>query len=254
MLNDQELISIIMPMFNAEKTIEKAVQSVQQQSFKFWELIIVDDNSTDNSLKLVSCLAQKDSRIKILRLSENKGAAVARNYALEYTTGRYIAFLDADDFWYPGKLERQLDYMKLKKSVFCFTSYVRVDKNGNQLKEELAPNCITYHDLLRRNVIGCLTVMYDTAVIGKQPMPLYKRPHDYALWLKLVKYFHHADGLDEILAVYLVDRGTLSTNKLAVAREVWSIFRQQERLGLLSSIWYFSHYTFYGLRYRLCER
>lgn len=241
-------------MFNAESTLTRSIKTVQQQTFTAWELLVANDGSTDSSEVLAQRLAREDPRIRVISLPSNSGAAAARNYALEHTQGRYIAFLDADDFWHPEKLTRQLNFMKKTTAAISFTAYSRMAETGAQVEEVRAQSKLTYRQLLRRNVMGCLTVVYDSDAIGKCPMPLLTRQQDYALWLKIVRSVGRAHGLDEVLAIYRVGRGTLSANKVAAAQDIWRIYRGQEQLGLPNALWYFARYAFYGLRHRLLQR
>ena len=252
-VQDQK-VSVLMPVYNAATTMEQSVASVLAQAHCNWELLIVDDASQDGSNAVAQSLAETDSRIKIHTLPHNQGAAAARNHGLAQASGRYIAFLDADDLWHPEKLSRQLAFMDARKAAISFTRYLRMAENGAQTEDVRAQSILSYGQLLQRNVMGCLTVIYDTQLLGKVPMPDLTRQQDYALWLKLVKAAGGADGLDEALAIYRIGRGTLSSNKAGAARDIWRIYREEEGLGLVSSAWYFAHYAFYGLRYRLFQR
>jgi glycosyltransferase involved in cell wall biosynthesis len=243
-----------MPVHNAQASVGDSIASVRNQSFADWELLVVDDASTDGSASILRAIAKTDPRIKVLTLEANEGAAAARNHGLAHATGRYIAFLDADDLWHPEKLHRQIAFMRKYSAPISFTAYARMAPNGKQTEEVRARATLSYTRLLKRNVMGCLTVIYDTKTLGKTAMPLLTRQHDYALWLKLVKAAGAAHGLDELLAIYRVGRGTLSANKAAAASDIWRIYRTCERLGRIKSAWYFAHYAFYGLRYRLFQR
>ncbi|MBO9473666.1 glycosyltransferase family 2 protein [Shimia sp. R10_1] len=252
--SSMEMVSILMPAFNASNSISGSIKSVIAQSYSNWELLIVDDGSTDGTCRIATGMAEFDSRIHVFKLWENQGASYARNFGLNHAKGRYIAFLDADDFWHPNKLSQQINYMKEKDAALCFSAYTRIDDQDRRLENVRVPSRISYHDLLKRNVIGCLTVVYDTTTIGKVPMPPFKRQQDYALWLSIIRRAGSAFGLDEDLAIYRVGKKTLSTNKVLAAQDIWRIFRQQERLNLLHAIYYFLHYSYFGLRYRLLQR
>lgn len=252
--NDQITISVLMPMFNCAQTLESSVASVMSQTRTDWELILVDDASTDSSREIAQKFAQGDPRISVLTLAKNSGAAAARNHALGVATGRYIAFLDADDQWHHDKLRQQIKFMENTNAALCFTAYARVSTGGDHIETVRVPQKADYYTLLKRNILGALTVIYDTQQVGKPEMPILDRQHDYALWLHLVRQFGPALGLDEILATYRVSTASLSSNKALAARDIWRVYRECEGLPLYRSLWAFAHYTYYGLRYRAIQR
>lgn len=243
-----------MPVHDACATLEQSVSSVCAQSFQDWELLIVDDASSDGSDKIARALGAKDARIRVLEMESNKGAAAARNHALAHAQGRYIAFLDADDLWHPEKLTRQLAFMQDNNAALCCTAYARMAPSHALIEQVNVETKISYNNLLQRNLMGCLTVVYDTAELGKVDMPLLTRQQDYALWLQLARRANGAYGLNEVLAIYRVGQGTLSSNKAAGAYDIWRIYRKCEGLGIITSAWYFAHYAWYGLRHRLFQR
>ena len=247
-------LSVLMPVHNAAATLAASVASVQAQTLGDWELWLIDDASTDGSGALAAHLAAGDPRIRVLSLPANRGAAAARNAGLEQARGRYIAFLDADDLWQPDKLAAQLAHMAATGAAISFTGYSRADAEGRLVERVRAPARVDHATLLKRNVMGCLTVIYDSAITGKVPMPDLRRQHDYALWLDLVRRFGPAAGLDRDLAIYRIGRASLSANKAGAARDVWRVYRGCQGLGLLPSLWFFGHYTWYGLRHRLIQR
>ncbi|PIE15008.1 MAG: glycosyl transferase [Rhodobacterales bacterium] len=248
-------VSVIMPLFNAGRTLAASVASVRAQSHPGWELLLIDDASQDDSLALAQRLAAQDPRIRLLQMPGRSGAAAARNLGLQTARGRFIGFLDADDLWHPAKLERQLDFHLHSGAALSFTGYARVsDPEGALITRMPGLDRVGYRRLLCNNPIGCLTVLYDTAICGKMPMPLFKRQHDYALWLQIVRTFGPARGLNQDLAIYRVGRGSLSANKAAAALDIWRILRGQEGLSLPQAARYFSHYAWHGLRHRLIQR
>nr|WP_297456517.1 glycosyltransferase family 2 protein [uncultured Halomonas sp.] len=246
------MISVIMPAFNSERFIVSSIESVQRQSFPDWELVIVDDCSTDQSFSIIEEMSQADSRIKLLRLDANGGAAVARNAGIQHAQGRYIAFLDSDDTWLPYKLERQLEFIRHKKAAFVFSAYRKVDDKGNDLGIVGVPEKVTYHKLLKSCVIGCLTVMYDTHALGKVEMPLIRKRQDFGLWLRLLKRADYAYGQNEVLAEYTVRVDSISFNKKSAASYQWKLYREVERLSLLQSCYYFAHYAALGMLKAKC--
>lgn len=241
------LVSIITPLFNAEKYIEKTVLSIIEQSYTNWELLIVDDCSKDNSYDVVKKISEKDKRIKIIRLKENSGAAVARNTGIENANGRFIAFLDSDDTWHPKKLEKQIKFMLDNQYYFTYTGYRKVDENGAFIKNAKIPKFINYNKLLKTNYIGCLTAMYDSEKLGKVYFPLIRKRQDYALWLKILKIIPCAYGLQEELASYTVRSDSISANKVNVAKYTWIVYREVEKLSLFRSIYCFINYALLGV-------
>lgn len=166
-MREEGLVSIIVPVYNAEKVIESTIQSVQQQSFPNWELILVDDCSKDNSAGIIMRLANEDKRIKYHKLAQNGGAAVARNYGIEKSKGRYLAFLDADDYWCQDKLSKQMELMKEKKSAFVYSAISMVDEDGNYINQHVTvPEMVDYKYLLKRTVIATSSVVLDMSHWG----------------------------------------------------------------------------------------
>ena len=239
-------VSIITPCFNAEATLEKTVASVLAQSYSDWELILIDDHSTDATYTHVKRYAEKDPRIKAVRMEANGGAAKARNRGIEMAQGQYIAFIDADDLWHPDKLKTQISLMESNNWALSFTSYKRIDGGGKSLNNVGVPLRTNYKKLLKTNYIGCSTAIYDSKVVGKVLMPDIRKRQDFALWLKLLKKCEFAHGIKEPLTTYRVHRSSLSSNKANSARYNWHIYRNIEKLGLLRSIYYFSHYAARG--------
>ncbi|EEF78466.1 glycosyltransferase family 2 protein [Methylophaga thiooxydans] len=240
-------VSIITPLHNAEAYISQTIGSVLHQTYQKWELIIVDDVSEDDSVQIVENFSKNDARIKLIRLRENSGAAVARNTAIETAKGRYIAFLDSDDVWLPEKLERQLTFMQENNYPFSFSAYERIDENGRSLGTVGVPKKVNYKQMLKTSVIGCLTAMYDTSHFGKVYMPLIRKRQDYGLWLKLLKQTDFAHGLQTSLGKYRIRRDSISANKMNTATYNWRLYRQVEKLSFLASCYYFSHYAVRGL-------
>ncbi|WP_249869266.1 glycosyltransferase family 2 protein [Oceanobacillus saliphilus] len=243
------LISVITPSYNAEKFIGYTIESVLNQTYSNWEMVIVDDCSTDNTTSIVKEYMERDKRIKLFVLEENSGSAVARNTAMENAKGQYIAFLDSDDLWLPEKLEKQLSFMREKEIAFSFTKYVRILEDGtktNAVSE--APESVNYDDLMKRCVIGCLTVMLDREKIGNLKMVNIRTRQDYVYWLTITKNGFLAYGLPEILAEYRLVDNSISSNKWKAAKRNWYVFREIEKQSLPKSIWYFSHYAVRSIR------
>ena len=240
-----ELISIVMPAYNAAQYIEQSIESVLKQSYTNWELIIVDDCSIDDTYKIVEKLCITEERIKLFRMNENSGVAMARNFAISMSRGKYIAFLDSDDLWLPDKLEKQLNLMREKKAVISYTAYRQfsMEKVGNLVS---VPEQVTYKQLLKGNVIGCLTVMLDKERIGNLQMKK-ARHEDYILWLDILKKGNIAYGLQEDLARYRKSETSLTSNKKRSALWTWQVYRQHQELSFFASIYYFIFYVCKGL-------
>ncbi|WP_108947135.1 glycosyltransferase family 2 protein [Shewanella halifaxensis] len=237
------LVSIITPSFNCSNSIFKTIDSVLNQTYQNWELLIADDCSSDNSCEVIEKFTALDSRIKLIRRDWNAGPAVTRNRAISEAKGRYIAFLDADDTWYPSKLEKQIAFMQSKNIALSYTSYRRVHEDGRELGVVNVPESVSYSDILKTNSIGCLTACYDTELLGKVYMPNIAKRQDLGLWLKILKRIDNAYALEGCLADYYVGVSTVSSNKIAAAKYQWRIYREVEKLPLLKAAYYFVSYA-----------
>lgn len=213
---EQPLVSIITPLYNAQDFIAQTIASIQGQTYQNWEQVIVDDLSTDRSSEIVKEIALKDTRIQLVTLSRNSGAAEARNKATELATGDYIAFLDADDCWHPEKLEKQISFMETHNCDVSYTSYVQVDEAGKLLgKRVKALPKLNYAKQHLNNYVGNLTGIYKAAQIGKIIAPNIRKRQDWAVWLEAIKRSQKpALGIQEDLAYYRVREGSISSNKM----------------------------------------
>jgi teichuronic acid biosynthesis glycosyltransferase TuaG len=237
-------VSIIMPSYNAEKTIVQSIQSVLQQNYSNWELLITDDKSTDNTVKIINQFVAKDTRIKLFENEQNLGAGGSRNRSIKESKGRYIAFLDSDDLWLDNKLAIQIDYMQKNDIALSYTWYQKFgDKgDGGFVKPQLT---VTYQQLLYSNVIGCLTAVYDTELLGKRYMPLIRKRQDMGLWLDILKDVDMAHGIPDVLAKYRVDSG-MTQNKFNVLKWQWRFYRDVVGLTTFKSLPYFIGYAVKG--------
>ena len=242
-----DIISIITPSYGSASFISDTVKSVLHQTYKHWEMIIVDDVSPDNSNKIIEEYIKKDSRIKLIKLKKNSGPAVARNRAIEEAKGRYIAFLDADDLWLPEKLEKQIVFMNDNKLSLSYTAYDLIDEEDKSLGTFTPPAKVSYTSMLKTNSIGCLTAIYDTKYLGKVYFPDIVKKQDFALWLKILKTTDKALGITEPLSVYRIRKVSVSSSKIKNSLFVWKIFRAHEHLNLIQSAYYFMWYTINGL-------
>ncbi|MFM1703592.1 glycosyltransferase family 2 protein [Aeromonas salmonicida] len=243
------VVSIIMPTYNSSSTVMSSIDSVINQEFCHWELLITDDCSNDDTVALISALANKESRISIEINELNSGAGFSRNRSIMRSQGKYIAFLDADDIWLPNKLSKQVAYMEQTGALFTYSSYQKLSDEGLGGIVKV-PNRVTHNQLLRGCVIGCLTAMFNAERLGRQTMPLIRKRQDFGLWLQLLKLCHEAHGIQEVLAQYRTDSG-MSQNKFNAARYQWLLYREVVGLNLLQSAWYFGWYAINGfIKYR----
>ncbi len=234
------LVSIITPAFNSAKVLPRAVASVQTQSFDDWEMIVVDDGSADETFAIAQELAVQDARIRVLAQPQNTGPAQARNRAIQAAGGRFIAFLDADDAWLPEKLERQLAFMQEKRAGLSYTGFWRV--SGGRRHQVQVPFSVTRQQLLQGNVIGCLTAIYDREVYGTVEVPDLKMRQDYALWLDLLARSGPAYGLDQPLAEYFREPGSLSANRFRALVATWRLYRDHAGLSRPVATWCLSNH------------
>jgi glycosyltransferase involved in cell wall biosynthesis len=233
------MVSIITPSYNSEKFIEATIWSVINQTYSNWELIIVDDCSTDLSCELIESFVQDDNRIKLITHKENLGAGRARNRAIKEAKGDYIAFLDADDLWEPQKLETQLVFMKANSATICFSSYMLMDELGTDLNKVVeALPVIDYSKQLKCNYIGNLTGIYNVAVLGKLYMPKIKKRQDWVMWLKAIKKAGEAKGIIDVLATYRVRKDSISSNKIEMIKHNYKVYRKALGFGRIkSTVW-----------------
>jgi len=241
---NNNLVSVITPAFNSAKYIGEAIASVQRQTYCDWEMIIVDDASTDNTCSIVNKFSENDDRITLIRQSVNGGPAKARNKALNHARGRYIAFLDSDDYWRPDKLEKQIDVFREKRCPLVYSAYEKVDENGNRQGRFVSvPSHIDYSGLLNATVIATVTAIYDTESVGRILMPDIRMRQDYALWLKILRMGGVAHAVTEPLAYLRKRSGSVSSNKITAAMYVWRVYRDHEMLSIYKSMYHFINYA-----------
>lgn len=239
-------VSIITPSYNSENYIEATIRSVQSQTHQNWEMIIVDDCSSDGTCQLVERIAGEDSRVVLLRQENNGGAGPARNRALEYATGRYIAYLDADDIWMPQKLEQQIRFMEVQHCGFSCTSYEVINNAGQSLNKQVHMlSQVDYMGFLTNNLLQTVGIMADTQIVDKAllVMPSLRRRQDAATWLQVLKAGYRCFGVDEILAQYRRTDNSLSSNKIKAVKGVWYLYREVEKLSLPLSCYCFARYA-----------
>ncbi len=248
----KHLVSIVTPVYNAEKFISETIDSIQNQTYKDWELILVDDCSSDSSYDIISEYMKNDKRIRYIKLEKNSGAAVSRNTGIKNAKGRFIAFVDSDDIWLPKKLEKQVNYMLDKKLGFSFTSYRYMKEDGTKTnKIAKAPKKINYNGLLKNTIIGCSTVVLDRKIIGDFLMPLVKKGQDTATWLMILRSQKYAYGIEEVLVDYRLVGNSLSSNKIKALKRTWNTYRNVEKLNIFKCTYVFCFYVFNAIKKRL---
>jgi teichuronic acid biosynthesis glycosyltransferase TuaG len=231
----EPLVSVVMPAYNASRTIAGSIKSVLRQSYANWELWVVDDCSTDDTVPIVKGLSELDGRIKLISLAKNSGRpACPRNVAIKEATGALIAFLDADDEWLPTKLRKQVAFMAQGNVGFSCSGYDVISFAGEEVGSFNPPMVCSYNDLLTSNSVGCLTAMYDVRILGKQYFPICGH-EDYALWLKILRAGHSVHGLQEPLCLYRLMPGSISSSKFKVLKFFWNIYKNQEGFSHLMS-------------------
>lgn len=246
-----ELVSIVVPVYNAENYIEKTIQMVQAQTYSDWELLLVDDCSKDGSVKKIEPFLS--DKIQLIRKEKNEGAAEARNTGIDHMKGRYLAFLDADDVWREEKLEKELQFMKEKNCAFCFTAYEFGDEEARGTGKVVeVPETLTFKQALPRTIIFTTTVLFDTEKIDKKLLRMPKVPsEDTATWWQILRAGYTAYGLNENLAIYRRPAKSLSSNKLVAIKRIWFLYRKQAGLSVLKSAYYFVIWAFLAVWRRI---
>lgn len=237
------VVSIIMPAYNVEDFIALSVDSVIEQSFTDWELIIVNDCSSDATAEVVAKYLE-DKRIKLINNQVNMGGAGSRNIAIEAAKGRYLAFLDSDDLWTSDKLDKQISFMQQNNIGFSFAGYSTINEKSDLLDKIEVPSRVNFSKLLKHNYVGCLTAIYDTLPFGKIYMPAVKKRQDFALWLELLKRFEFAYGLNINLGYYRIRAGSLSASKKDALKYYWRVLRKVGGCNLLSACYNIACYLF----------
>lgn len=246
---DKPLVSVIMPAYNAESYIEAAIVSVQIQTVKNWELLVMDDGSSDHTCAVVEKLAAKDGRVRLMKNPQNMGVAKTRNRALDLAKGAYVAFLDSDDMWVPQKLEKQIARMQEEKADISYCSYALVDWAGNKTRSDyIVPAKIDYKGLLKENVMGCSSVMLSRRVAEKYRFNTDFYHEDYVLWLELLRDGFTAAGCREVLVNWRFIPDSRSFNKRKSAKNRWRIYRHYLKLPLHKCVWLLGNYAIAGLR------
>lgn len=227
-----------MPAYNSEAYITEAIQSVINQVHQNWELLVIDDASTDSTKEIVKAFAAKDSRIQLLANATNSGTHHSRNKGIKAASGVYIAFLDADDLWKPEKLSKQLKVLSKPNVAACFSSYDLMDENGDLLHKKIqALPILHYEKLLKANYVGNLTGIYNVDILGKIYCPQIAKRQDWALWLKVIDEGGPIEGLQESLAYYRLRKNSISNNKFEMLKYNFKVYHQVLNFSFMKSIW-----------------
>lgn len=242
-MEKKSLVSIIMPAYNSERFIKDSINSVLNQTYKNWELLIINDYSKDSTGTIIEEYSKKDARIKILNQSKNSGVVAARNRGIKESKGKYIAFLDSDDLWEKEKLDNQIEIMTQNNYYMTYTEYSYITEDGDFIKDIKVPTKLNYKDALKGNQIGCLTVVLDKERIGKFKMPDLKH-EDYATWLNILKSGIQSYGIKKNLAKYRKVNNSLSSNKLKTILWTWKVFRKNEKMSFVKSVIYLNIHLF----------
>lgn len=238
-MESSPMVSVIMPAYNSAGYIKEALDSVIKQTHPHWELIVIDDASTDNTVSIVEDQSRREPRIKLIKNFYNQGPGPTRNAGIHLAKGDLIAFLDSDDLWLPGKLEIQLHFMKKHDLNMCFSSYLLMNEEGELSGKMIeALPVLTYSKLLRSNYVGNLTAMYDVRKTGKIFAPQMRKRQDWGLWLTILKRFGPTRGVLEPLAIYRIRKESLSRKKYALITHNFRIYRNFLKLGRLKSTCY----------------
>ena len=239
----EQLVSIIMPTYNCADYILETIKSVQVQTWQNWELLIVDDCSSDNTEDIIKSILKEDSRIIFYKLHQNSGAAMARNKAMEMARGDYMAFLDSDDIWLPEKLEKQIGFMKENDIYFSCTAYEWIDEKGTPLNKVInTVKKVDYNRLLLDCPVGNSTVMYNVSLLGKFVTPNIRKRNDDALWLQILKKEKYIYGMKDVLMKYRIRSNSISRNKLSLIKYHWKLYQDIEHLSIFRSIFHIAYW------------
>ena len=237
----QPLVSVIMPAYNSAEFIAESINSVLNQQHQNWELLIVNDCSTDQTVEAIKPFLT-DARVFLINNEINLGGAGSRNKAIELAKGRFVAFLDSDDLWTPDKLARQIEFMQSGDIAFSFSGYSTMSEAGIVKEPIEVPVSVNFKQLLKHNYIGCLTAIYDTEKLGKVYMPLVRKRQDFALWLQILKKVECAYGLPQNLGFYRIRAGSLSASKKDAFKYYWRVLKDVGDCGNFAAAYNISWY------------
>lgn len=245
----EERVSVITPIYNAEKYLRKTLDSILAQTYKDIEIVLVDDCSSDNSANIIKEYMQKHSEIVYFLQEINQGAGAARNKALELATGQYVAFLDSDDIWLPDKVDRQITLMKKMSCPFSYTAIEMINEEDKLLKDKRnIKEICDYKYLLHNTIIATSSVIIDRTILGDFRMPLRRGGQDYATWLMLLRNGCIARGINETLVKYRISSNSLSSNKFKSIKQVWEIQTQDENINKILAAYHIGCFTFNAVK------
>lgn len=227
-----DLVSIITPSYNSARFIGETIEAIQAQTYKYWELLITDDCSNDNSIDVIRKYMEKDDRIKLFQLEKNSGGGVSRNNSIEKAQGRFIAFCDSDDRWTPDKLEKQIAFMLEKDCAFSYGSYMLCNEEGKETGINICLKKLTYFRILLDNFVGCLSAVYDTEKIGKVYMPTIRKRQDWALWISILKKCKVGYGVKQPIGYYRIRTNSVSSNKWSLIRYHAMLYHQMLQIPM----------------------
>lgn len=246
------ILTVVMPSYNSERFIAESIESILRQTFQEWELIVVDDASTDATTDIVSAYQRQDPRVRLIPQSVNRGAAHARNVALDLARGAFVAFIDSDDVWFPKKASTQVQAMERLQADISYTGWERCREGQVHTSFVSVPRQITYRAMLRRCKINCSTAMVRRSTCGTVRMPPLRLRQDHGYWLALLRDGSRtAIGINAPLISCRMRSDSLSARKIVAARYSWKLLREVEHFDLLKSLWFFSGYAFEAVRLRL---
>ncbi len=238
-------VSIITPCYNSAKFLPETIQSVQNQTFQDWEWIVADDCSKDNSVAILESVS--DDRLKIVKSTENKGAGHARNLALEKASGRFITFLDADDYWEPEFLEEMVGFMKKENAELAYSNYARCnDSLEPQIKDFVADKVVTFENLLRTCRLSLLSSMYDSKRTGKEYFPVGSKREDHVMWLNLLKKIPTGKPYPKTMAKYRMHDASISRNKQNIVKDQYLVYRNHMNFSVPKSLYYTVNWALNG--------
>lgn len=250
----EPVVSVIMPAYNAERFIEEAIQSVMEQTFTNWELLVLDDCSKDSTCAIVERLADQDKRIRLIHNEKNMGVAYTRNRGFDLCRGSYVALLDSDDVWHPDKLTRQVRLANNTGAEIVYCSYGMIDEHDEKICDDfIVPDNTDFDQSLIKSVISCSTALLSRKIVNDYRFTTDYYHEDLALWLRLLRDGFTACGITDVLADYRVIEGTRASNKLQSAVNRWRIYRDYLGMSVSRSVVLIAQYAFMGIRkYRRC--
>lgn len=240
-------VSIITPVFNSSKFLEETIASVLNQTFTDWEWMITDDKSTDNSVEIIQKI--NDSRIQLILSDKNGGAGHARNLSLKQASGRFITFLDADDFWEPNFLEEMISFMKKDNTELAYSNYARCDENLNPVIDDFkADKPVTFDNLLKTCRLSLLSSMYDSQKVGKEYFPEGSKREDHVMWLNLLKKIPVGKPLPKTMAKYRMHQSSISRKKSNIVKDQYLVYKDYMNFSTVKSLYYTANWALNGFK------